>query len=239
MGYEKQMFNIVSYEYDDRRVINPFNFTATTEFGNTEFDDFVKVFAEGNFTVTYPRKKTGLGIRVFGGVALNEPTSSVYKFRLSATTGMDDYRFDDVFFGRSEEQGLLAHQVTIGDDGGFKMKTNGVFPRIGETPNWILSVNLKIPMPFFTPVFAFADAGITSIDESSTLIIYDAFQYDAGVGFTLVPKIVDVYLPLFFSGDIRNNLLTTDFYEHWYQRITFTFNIDRLNPFAVIRNFEL
>ncbi|MFI5135461.1 MAG: hypothetical protein ACHQD9_06385, partial [Chitinophagales bacterium] len=236
LPYENSVFNTVSYSYSDRRVINPFHLRASTEFGNAKSDDYVKVFGEGDFIITYPRRRTGLDIRFFGGVFLNPPTSSAYKLRLTATTGPDDYLFDDIFPGRSEDQGFFAQQISLGDDGGFKMRTNGVSPRIGESSKWILSMNLKAPMPFFTPLFVFADGGISPQDESNSFAGYDAFQYDAGVGFTIIPKIIEVYYPAFYSQDIKNNLINTDFYKYWYQRITFTFNFEKVNPFEIARN---
>ncbi len=239
LPYENGMFNSIEYAYNDKRVINPLQFSFTTELGHPSDDTYVKVFGEGNFEVTYPRKKTGLGVRVFGGVFLKSPVINTYKFRLTATTGLDDYLFDDVFLGRSEETDVLAQQVSIADDGGFKMRTNGVSPRIGESSKWILSVSVKAPVFFFTPVFVFADGGFAPSDESSSFAEYDLFQYDAGIGITLVPRVVNIYFPIFYSRDIKDNLLDTDFYDHWYQRITFTFNIDRMNPFEIVRNIAL
>jgi hypothetical protein len=239
LPYTNGTFNSLTYSYQDHRVINPFDVKATTEFGNANHDDYVKLFGEGNFTLTYPRKKTGLGIRVFGGVFLKSPIVEEYKFQLSAATGLDDYLFDNVFLGRGQAQGFYAQQVSIADDGGFKMRTNNSTPRIGESSKWILSLNLKIPVPFFTPVFVFADGGFAPEDETNSFAGYDIFQYDAGVGIALAPNIVEIYLPLFFSPDIQKKLIDSEYYKYWYQQITFTFNIDKMNPFEFVRNIRL
>ncbi|HYV93896.1 MAG TPA: M1 family metallopeptidase [Chitinophagales bacterium] len=231
---EDRLFNLLSYSYNERRVINPFYFTATAEMGNISHSDYAKLYLGGRYIISYPKKKRGMEIRLFTGFFLQKPKNNLYDFRLSATTGLDDYRFDEIFKGRSEHAGFYSQQISIADDGGFKMRTDGVQPRIGESNSWILSLNLKAPLPFFSPLFVFADGGFAPNDNH-----YDVFQYDAGAGLTLVPNVVEIYLPLFFSSDIKKNLTTTDFYNKWYERITFTFNIDRLNPFELIRNFRL
>ncbi len=227
------VFNLITYSYDDVRVINPYHVDAVAEIGGSENAHYAKLYATGDFVITYPNKKSGLDIRAFAGIFLSHPSSTAYDFHLSATTGVDDYRFDRIFFGRSETTGLLAHQISINDDGGFKMLTTGIQTGVGVSDNWIFSMNLKLPMPFFMPAFVFADAGLA---QNNT---FNLFQYDAGLGLTILPKIIEVYVPLFFSQDIKTNINSTDFYNKWYKRITFTFNIDKLNPFEVIRNFRL
>ncbi|MEO5674686.1 MAG: M1 family aminopeptidase, partial [Chitinophagales bacterium] len=231
--FSRQLFNVVTYSYDNRRVINPYHLDVNVETGFDEKQHYAKLYACGDFLINYPGKKSGLSIRGFTGIFLSTRPASVYNFHLAATTGPNDYRFDRIFGGRSETTGFLSHQISISDDGGFKLRDYGVSPVVGSSGSWVFSMNLKLPLPLFMPVFAFADGGFAQNDT------YDVFQYDAGIGVTLLPKIIEVYLPLFFSHDIKLNLNTTDFYNKWYKRITFTFNIDKLNPFKLIREFRL
>lgn len=231
---EKGIYNLLTYSYNDSRVINPFSFTITGELGTNTISHYSKLYLSGQYIISYPGKKRGMEIRLFTGFFLSKPKNTLYDFQLSGTTGLDDYRFDEIFLGRSEDTSLFSQQISIADDGGFKMKTVGVFPRIGESNSWILSVNLKVPVPFFTPVFVFADGGFAPNGNH-----YEVFQYDGGLGVSLLPNIIEVYLPLFLSSDMKTNLTTTPFYDKWYERITFTFNIDKLNPFELIRSFHL
>ncbi|MGB3074625.1 MAG: hypothetical protein WBB36_04860, partial [Chitinophagales bacterium] len=158
---------------------------------------------------------------------------TVADFHLGATTGVKDYLFDEVYFGRTESTGFLSQQVAV-EQGGFKLRTDGVQPELGKSDTWLLSLNAKIPLPFFTPLFAFGDAGIAPDNNN-----YQSFQFDAGIGFTLVPNIVEVYFPLLFSNDMKLNLNSTEFYDKWYERISFTVNINQLHPFKIIRNITL
>ena len=112
------------------------------------------------------------------------------------------------------------------------MRTEGVTPTLGGSDSYLLSLNVKAPLPFVANIFVFADAGIAPGTS------YSDFQYDGGIGIKLIPNVVEVYLPFIFSADMKQNLNTTDFYETWYKRISFTFNISALNPFEFIRNFQ-
>lgn len=227
-----RVFNLITYTYDDNRVINPYHLEGGAELGSSGSNHYAKLHAMGDFIITYPNKKSGMDIRAFAGIFLSPDPPAIFDFHLSSTTGVDDYRFDRVFLGRSETTGFLARQITSNDDGGFKMRTTGLLTQVGASDTWIFSMNIKLPVPFFMPVFVFADGGLAPND------IYDLFQYDAGLGVTLLPQIIEVYLPLFFSQDIKMNINSTDFYNKWYKRITFSFNIDKLNPFELMRNFN-
>ncbi|MBK9731926.1 MAG: M1 family metallopeptidase [Chitinophagaceae bacterium] len=233
--YGHQFFNQLTYALQNKRVLNPFALSISLEEGTNEGEDFyLKTFFEGNYTFTYPRKKTGINLRLFTGVMLVSPEEgTVADFHLGATTGVKDYLFDEVYFGRTESTGFLSQQVAI-EQGGFKLRTDGVQPELGKSDTWLLSLNAKIPLPFFTPLFAFGDAGIAPDNNN-----YQSFQFDAGIGFTLVPNIVEVYFPLLFSNDMKLNLNSTEFYDKWYKRISFTVNINQLHPFKIIRNITL
>jgi hypothetical protein len=231
LPYSNTWFNQAGYTYYDRRVINPFDFTANIEAGNGKSDDYLKIFTEGNFVLSYPRKKTGIRLRAFAGLFLNAPVSEQFRFRLSASTGSDDYLFDDIFFGRSETAGFYSQQISSGNDGGFATRTNSSSPRIGESAEWLLSVNLKVPVPVFTPLFVFANGGFAPSPDDVSSPGYNVFQYDAGVGLTLLPRIIEVYLPLAFSPDMRGQLLPADNFREWYQRISFRLSLEQINPF--------
>ncbi|MCY7408810.1 MAG: hypothetical protein LH473_00925, partial [Chitinophagales bacterium] len=213
------------------RVLNPFHFNTAHEITSNGNNRSAKIYADGKYTITYPKKKRGLDIRAFTGVVIFNNASN--DFHLSAANGIDDYRYENAFLGRTEQEGFLSQQISMNDDGGFAMRTTGVTPRIGESDSWLFAVNLKARIPFFMPLYLFADLGFAPNDN------YDVFQYDAGIGFTLLPDVVEIYLPLSYSSDIKTNLISTPFYEHWYQRISFTFNIEKLNPFELIRNIKL
>jgi hypothetical protein len=138
-----------------------------------------------------------------------------------------------LYFGRTESTGFFSQQIAIADDGGFKMRTDGVQPELGGSNSWIFSMNAKAPLPFFRSIFIFADAGFAPGND-----LYSDFQFDAGPGITLIPNFLNIYFPLLYSKDIKLSLNTTDFYNQWYKRISFTINLEKLNPFELIRNID-
>jgi hypothetical protein len=131
-------------------------------------------------------------------------------------------------------RGFLSQQISIADDGGFKMRTDGVTPDLGSSSTWLVALNVQVPLPFFTSIFIFGDAGF--VPETAD---YRAFNTMPGIGLTLIPNIATVYFPFILSQDMKNNLNTTTFYDQWYQRISFSIQLDKLNPMTLIRNLDL
>ena len=227
----KKIFNQLSFSIRNRRIINPFDLTITCETGNLQPKNFfIKGYLQGNYTITYPRKRFGVDLRLFAGLMSRDNILSTENFHLSATSGAEDYRFDQLYFGRVQTDGFLARQIAIADDGGFKIRTAGVYPVQGASTSWIIAMNVKVSTPFYRRLFIFGDAGFVP-----ATFAYKNFQFDAGIGTRLIPNILEVYLPLFFSEDIRRNLNSTEFYDKWYKRILFTFRIELLNPFELIK----
>lgn len=225
----------VTYAFQNKRIIQPFAFSISLEQGIAGKEDhYLKTYLEGNYMINYPRKKTGAELRLFTGwmIAASEG-GSFGDFYLGATTGAKDYLFDNLYFGRTETSGFLSQQVTL-ENGGFKIRTDGVQPELGKSDTWLIAFNAKVPLPILTPLFVFGDAGIAP-DQA----IYQSLQYDAGIGLTLLPHMIEIYLPLIFSNDMKLNLNTTAFYDQWYKRITFTIQLNQLNPFKQIRTISL
>ncbi|MBA2407505.1 MAG: hypothetical protein H0V65_05880, partial [Chitinophagales bacterium] len=229
------IINQLTYSLQNRRRINPFGFSGSLEGGSPEGSGlYLKTYLEAKYHISYPRKKSGIDLRLFTGLMLLDNSDLRYAdFHLGPTTGIKDYRFDEVYFGRMETTGLLSQQIVISDDGGFKMRTEGISPELGYSDSWIIALNTKVPMPVFSPIFVFADAGIVPAMNA-----YSNLQFDAGIGISLIPDVVEVYVPLAFSHDIKINLNSTDIYNTWYKRISFTFDFSKLNPFELIRNFS-
>lgn len=234
-NYTNRVVNQLTYLIQQKRVLNPCSFSATMEQGNEESENFyLKTSLEGHYTITYPRKKSGIDLRMFAGFMLvSSGTTHHADFHLASITGSRDYRFDEVYLGRTASTGFLSQQVAIAD-GGFKVRTDGVQPELGASDTWLFALNLRAPLPFFSPFFVFADVGF-----APGAGYYRDFQYDAGAGFTLIPGIAEVFLPFVFSGDMKQNLNTTPYYDSWYKRISFVLNINKMHPIKAIRNFTM
>ncbi|MCC6280562.1 MAG: M1 family metallopeptidase [Saprospiraceae bacterium] len=143
------------YEATQKRSPNPWQFKATLE----NSSNYRSVFGEKAPYVRgsiewaqhfYYQEKRKISARFFAGAFLDntqrnrsvEPNA----FALNPQ-GFNDYRFDQVFLGRSAVSGLLSRQVSQ-TEGGFKGAFGSPFASvIGNSNNFLLALNLKADLP--------------------------------------------------------------------------------------------
>ena len=94
------------------------------------------------------------------------------------------------------------------------------------------AVNVKSPKFFRLPLRVFAD-----------LVTCDPFYlasgnllWDAGVNLTIARDVVEVYYAVVYSDDIARTLELNNVTP--LNRLRFTFNIDKLVPIRIIREFQ-
>ena len=215
------------YQYSNSRIINPFDFSLNVE----QTDKMVKASATLNYRITYYKKNKGLDIRLFAGkFILDEISNSSeidYRFRLTGQDGRRDYKFDNYFLGRSETNGLAGQQF-VENDGAFKTPTV-----LGQTWDWLGSMNLKASLPIKVPINIFADLGFF---ENQSVASKTSFVFDAGIQISIFRNICDIYLPLLCSENIKNAYGYSDL--KFVEKIRFTFNLNQINPFKQIKNIE-
>ena len=234
-------FNDFTYQIDNNRKINPYS-VALNIHGD---GGFIKKSITANYQVTFKKKKKALDIRFFAGAFSNpaDMTNGNYFNHASGGTGAQDYLYDYVFLGRSEADGFLSHQFTE-TEGAMK-----VYTPLGRTEGSIASLNLKCSLPGKIPLQLFADFSlIPPVSNSQTMI------YDAGVYIPIVKNMIEIYLPLLMSKDIKDvfYLNNADLvappngddpdkyrFKRMARMIRFTFNIHKLNPFEMMRNLDL
>jgi hypothetical protein len=211
------MFYEGKYVLKNDKTLNPWNLELKYQMG----DNMSKLSLTANSTWNYANGK-GFHFRFFGGTFLDNTNSGPYRWRMSGfgTRGIQnqDYLFDHVFIGRTEQSGFLAAQFTE-EDGAFK-----IYSPIGQSNNWIAAMNLKIDLPvknrFLSKFKLYADIGTCSSDG----IANNAVLYNSGVMFSLFGSgVCDVYLPLLVSSDIDEYYKSNDL--TYASRIRFTFNI--------------
>ncbi|HKC69917.1 MAG TPA: M1 family aminopeptidase, partial [Bacteroidia bacterium] len=168
-------------------------------------------------------------IRAFVGkmVLQNQNTSIGYYFKLSGTRGDNDYMYDNLYFGRAEQQGLAAAQF-IENDGAFK-----VYTYLGQTNNWLTTLNIKSPKLFKLPLLVYADFGACAPDGVGSS--YKNIFYDAGIDIVLYRDIFEIFVPLGISKNIQdlNTLIGTK--NGIFQQIRFVLNLNKINPFSVLK----
>jgi hypothetical protein len=216
------MINEIEYHEKHKRTINPFEFTINLQQGT----DFLKTYGEGKYHVNYNGNK-GLDIRIFGGTfAYLNKTPVDVRFQLNGRAGSQDYKYDHLYLDRHSQDPILGRQISR-TDGAFK--TNAM---IGETSEWIASLNLKTDLPFTQFLKVFADAG-TYHGAGTDLHPYSQpFAYNTGVILTPGTPYVEVYVPFLMSKGIQGN-------AQFYERITFSVQLHRLDIFNMARNADL
>lgn len=216
------IINDLYYTLKNTRAINPYsaklNFQHNNEFG--------KVSGEFNYSISF-KNSNSLDIRFFAGAFVfgNAQQKGPYRFRMSGFNGYHDYLFDYNFIGRSETDGLSFSQFTE-NDGAFK-----VWTPLGQTSKWILAMNLKSPKVGKLPVRLFADIGASEFNES---LNKDKILYNAGVNITLRKNICEIYIPIFYSADIKTALEANN--KSFFETIRFTLNLHNIKPKQIISN---
>jgi hypothetical protein len=227
--YDTSYFvNDFAYHLINSRVINPYNFSVDVQQSNK----FVKASLEARYRVTYNSKEKGFDIRFFAGGFLwkDMPSYFDFRYRMSGTDGKNDYMYDNTFPDREHYAGTWTQQF-IENDGGFKINTP-----IGDTWDWLAAVNLKTSIPGKLPLKIFADIG--TYEAAGTLFPgSQKIIYDAGIELCIIKDIFEVYFPLAMSTDLKK--WSGDNYNHYGEKIRFVFNINKLNPFEMVKNIKI
>jgi hypothetical protein len=170
-------------------------------------------------------------IRAFAGIMnlQNQNTTVPYYFKLSGTKGDNDYMYDNLYFGRAEQQGLAAAQFTE-NDGAFK-----VYTFLGQTNNWLTTLNIKSPKLFKLPLLLYADIGACA--PNAALLSNQTFFYDAGIDIVLYRDVFEIFVPLGISKNIQDNNTLNGTKIGIFQQIRFVLNLNsnKINPFGLIK----
>jgi len=214
--------NQLQYDIKNKRGIDPYSFFVNIQ----QAGDVSKVSLQLNYFLSI-NKKNYLGIRCFFGSFLSSDLNSrsTYAFRSSGYNGSDDYLFEGNYFGRNQNKSIGFSQFDE-KDGALK-----VWTPLGRSTTWMASLNLISPRIGILPIKIYADVMICD----KQFLLNDAFLWDAGVNIPVFKNMVDVYIPLFYSLDIKKTLELNNI--NFLNRIRFTFNIHKLVPKYFIQSY--
>ncbi len=220
----------VLYQLNNNDALFPFTLKLNFLSGN----DVQKISLSYNQKM-YVNSSKYFELRAFVGKMLYMNTSSThplvdYRFRTSGWAGSNDYLYDYSYAGRAEPYGLAANQFTE-VDGAFK-----IYTPLGQSADWIAALNIKSPKVFKLPLKFYADIGTCAND--GLVVSSDNLLYNAGLEIIIVKDICEVFVPLLVSKNIQDANATA-FYQYggldfWHQ-IRFTLNLNRANPFALLK----
>ena len=183
-------------------------------------------------------------MRAFAGVmGLNANNSNLisYSFKMGGYNGAADYLYDNLYFGRSETNGVAAAQF-VETNGGFKANTVAV----GQSNNWLVSCNIKTPKIFKLPLLFYADIGTCASDGLGgpfTFVNHNSIYqqgnqylfYDAGIDIVVARDIFEIFVPLTISHNIQSNNTLSGISNNMFQQVRFVLNLNKVNPFTLIK----
>jgi len=230
----------LQFVYQQNRKLYPYSWIALAEGGN----GFFKLGLTGNHYFNYV-KEGGLNIRIFAGKFLytKSRTNSLsyqtdrYHLNMSGANGYEDYTYSNYFVGRNEFDGFLNQQMMI-KDGAFKIRTDLLSSKIGKTDDWLTAININtsIPkkinpltvLPIKIPMKLFADIGTYSAAWQKNPPT-EKILFNAGIQFSLLKEIVQIYLPLMYSRSFKDYVNSTIAEKKLLKTISFSIDIQKIS----------
>ena len=184
-----------------------------------------------NYTLQYhPTKESRtLQFNLFSG-ANNNQVLSVWN--PSGMTGAMDYSFSQMYFGRSESEGLLSRQIAYGYGQLYAPTSAGFNLRL-------LSLNAQFRLPldnipisgFIAGAYGFNRVNPLSLSTTDGQI-YTTFVSSAGAIIHAFPGILDIYVPLYTN--MPNAANSNHQRLNIWKSVMFSFNMQGLNPFNIV-----
>ena len=224
-----ESININYWQAEFRRRNNNPLIKSSQKINITFNEDLFNLTGETNNFFTYGQVKKGFSIRLFAGFADKAKRAAFdlgYRMSLSGKTGYEDYLFDEVFLGRTEEKGILAHQF-VSDFAGFKTPTS--FFRLSEKQ--MFGMNVNSTLPGLIPFRLFINAG--TFDRSDEGGRFNKISWEAGVDLPLIKDIFVIYLPFAYSDDIKNAVESQKLKP--FELVRFELHLNMLNPLNLIK----
>ena len=204
------------YLIERNGIINPFKIAVSLESGRS----YQKTSLELNYRYSYFGKNSGLDIRLFSGVMLqNNSKDPFYAFSSSGRSGPEQYLYQGLYPDRFSRYltTFWSRQMTLSEGG----LTTYVSDSLGYS-RWICSLSLissfpgkasRIPVK---PFFNLSLSDLNRRNSDKTILLFEA-GFKAGIW-----DFFEVYFPLVVSANL--NPITGSFKE----RIRFVFRLDKL-----------
>jgi hypothetical protein len=243
--YVSRYLNQLTFNIEDYRVLYPYNVQLQVQQGS----EFYKLNFTTNYFFNYS-KGGGFNVRFFAAKfgyigaknSSKEFETEVYQPKLTATRGDEDYTYSNYFIGRNESTGFASQQIMI-KDGGLKLRTDIFSYLQGRSDNWIASMNFNTTLPTSIipkqiPLKIFLDVG-TYADAWSNAPPTSKFLYVGGLQLSLFKDLINIYAPLLYSSDFRNNLKSVPEENTFLKKISFSIDIQNFNFKRIFGNIPL
>jgi len=233
---QQKYYGLLRYKHSNNRLYNPFSYSLEGQAGA----DFAKINLEGNVRIDYYARNKSLYVRGYIGkfFAVNSDPNVAQRYYLNSNyTGMNEYLYDDTYFGRNAQNGIAAQQISI-SEGGFKIPT---LNNIGRSDNWMATMNLKTDLPLGkVPLRLFLDAGLIPNEKPDEAHPGSSRPlYDAGLEIYAPSNIISIYIPVLMSSDFQNYLVDTYGKNKQFEKsISFTLKLQNVNWLKVTSSVQ-
>jgi hypothetical protein len=233
--------NQLTFSVTDYRVLYPYDASLQLQPGK----EFFRANLEANYLFNYP-SGGGLRARFFGaafaylnGANGNSANARLYQPKLTAVRGSEDYTYSNYFIGRNEFEGFTSQQMMM-RDGGLKLRTDLFDGYQGRSEKWIAAMNFNTTLPnklfpIKLPIRLFFDVG-TYAEAWKKDAITSRFLYVGGLQVTLFSELLNVYMPLVYSKEFRDNFKSVPEENSFGKKISFSIDIHRFNLRRISRN---
>jgi hypothetical protein len=237
----------LTYQSSNLNALAPKFFKADLEFQSYKdaFDrdqSYSRITSEYRIGFQYAKKKF-LNARFWGGTFINNSRAESNNINDLGTRGsltlmprgFNDYRFEDHYFGRTEDFGFAAAQIS-NRDGGFKLNIPASERNnIGGSNKFAMAINLSADLPLRKklPIRPYLDLGYFS-KESITNVPIDNFIYSGGLTLVILKGAIEINLPMVQSKSITDIQKSAGM-NNIFQRATFLLDINALEGKSLLK----
>jgi len=179
-----------------------------------------------------------------GAVATNNLSGDVARASFSLhPQGFNDYRFDQAFFGRSDDTGLFSRQVSQ-TEGGFKTAFGAPYAQVlGNSNNFIAALNLRADLPgrlpLGIPLKPYFDIGY--FDDATPLgagrPLEQRLLWSGGFLLEFFNGSIEFYFPV-VSAKPLSDLYAEASGGSYLRRISWSIRLGRVGPLDVVRQLR-
>lgn len=231
---QEKNYGLLRYTHQNNRLFNPFSYSGEAQLGA----DFAKLSVEGHARIDYHAKGKSLYLRGYAGkfFTINNAPFAADRYFLNTTyTGVNDYLYDETYFGRNEREGLAYHQVSI-KEGGFKIPTAFYASPLGRSDDWLAALNVKtdlplrnLPIRLFLDVATFSNAA--NLNPSGNKVLFEA-----GAEVHLLFDLLLIHVPFILSKDYSEYLKSIYGDKQFSNSITFTLQLQNINWLKTVQS---
>lgn len=198
-------------------------FTANAHVGR----GFARLTTDLLAEVTYAKRNKRVYMHAFGGwlpVFDNPHANVLLHFNGIPSNGVfsRDYLYDEVLPARDVSSGVLS-QVVFHKDARLKTLYNG-----GISDRWMMAAGLACDIPLPLPVRPYLDVALYNDPFGDGAGV----SYSGGLAIIVQKKILEIYVPLVESKDIRNSI-TYFTRDNVFKRISILLDFKALHPFNI------